>query len=329
VGCGVSRPAAPAPEAPSPASAVAPAAGGAATFEPRRVTLAIAAKSLAFLPFYLGQEEGLYEAEGVQIEITPLEPRIAIAALTTGEIAYSSPVGSAIQAAIAGQPVKTVLSLFKGTVFSVVAAPDIATVADLRGKSVAVSNPTTTDAVALQAVLRAHGVAPTEINVLPAQAAGQRFTALVSGAVQAAALPPPFDAQAQRLGFHELAWTADYLHRSQAGLVTTDQRLRDQPDEVRRMIRATLRSIAYTIGHPAESVAFVTREFGVEANLAEQTYTKIAQTLRRDGDIDTDAVREEIAEDRARLGIDADVPVSQVLDLRLLREVQQELGVEP
>jgi NitT/TauT family transport system substrate-binding protein len=238
-------------------------------------------------------------------------------------------VGSAIQAAIAGQPVKVVLSLFKGTVFAVVAAPDIATVADLRGKSVAVSNPTTTDAVALQAVLRAHGVAPTEINALVAQAAGNRFTALVSGNVQAAALPPPFDAQAQRLGFRELAWTADYLHRSQAGLVTSDQRLRDQPDEVRRMIRATLRSMGYTIDHPAESVAFVTREFGVEPDLAEQTYTKIAQTLRRDGDVDPDAVREEIAEDRARLGIDADVPVSQVLELALLREVQRELGVQP
>jgi ABC-type amino acid transport substrate-binding protein len=197
---------------------------------------------------------------------------------------------------------------------------------DLRGKTVAVSNPAQFDAFALHAVLRANGVQPDEVNLLSAQDAGSRFTALTSGALPAAILPLPFDQQAEQLGFRELAWTADYFHRAQSGLIATPSHLQQRPDQVRRMIRATLRSIRYALDHEAETVAYVTQDFDVNPGLAQSTYAKIARGLSANGDIDPTGLQEEIDEDLARIGREDRMRASEVMDLTLLRAVQRELG---
>jgi NitT/TauT family transport system substrate-binding protein len=319
-------PASPVAGAPSPVAS-APAAPPAAA--PQRVTLVIPAKSLAFLPYYIGLEKGLYEAEGLQVEIQIVQSNLAIAAMTAGEIVYTASVGSSIQAAVAGQPFKAVLFIVKDLVFALVAAPEIATVADLRGKTIAITNITATDDYAWRAAVRAHGVSPDEVTAVTAQTTANSFAALTSGAVQAAMLSPPFDEQAERMGFRQIAWTADYLKRAQSGLVTTNRQLQEQPDEVRRMLRATLRSIHYTLEHEGEAVALITREFGIASDLAQGTYQKVARVLSRDGEVAPEVVREEIEDSKARLGINPDVPASQVIDFGPLREVQRELGLRP
>ena len=219
------------------------------------------------------------------------------------------------------------LFVLKSVLWALVAAPEVATVADLRGKTVAVSNPAQFEALALHAALRAHGVPPDEVSFIAAQDAGSRFTALTSGVLPAAVLPLPFDQQAEQLGFHEVAWMADYFHRAQAGLITTPQHLQEQPDQVRRMIRATLRSIRYTLDHQGESVAFVAQEFDISPDLAQSTYARIAQGLSQNGDIDPSVVQEEMDEALARTGREGEMRASDMIDLTLLREVQNELGV--
>ncbi|HLH24571.1 MAG TPA: ABC transporter substrate-binding protein [Chloroflexota bacterium] len=327
------QPAAPAPPAaPGSASAAAapaatPAGSPAAPPAPQHVVLAIPAKSLAFLPYFVGVDQGLYEADGIQLEIQVMQSNLAVAAMTAGELAYTASTGSSIQAAVADQPFKVVLFMVKDMIFSVVGAPEITSLADLRGKTIAITNLTASDDYAWRAAVRAQGVSPDDVTAVTAQTTANSFAALTSGAVQAAVLSPPFDEQAERQGFRNLAWTADYLQRAQSGLVTTDKQLQERPADVRRMIRATLRSMQYTTAHEAESLALIERDFGIAPDLAEGTYQKVVRVLSRNGEVEPDVLRSEIEDNKVRLGVTTDVPLSRVMDYTLLREVQPELGL--
>jgi ABC-type nitrate/sulfonate/bicarbonate transport system substrate-binding protein len=339
VACQASQPASPAPPpAPSGSAAVASAPGAAsapspapapAPAPPRRVTLITPGKTLPYLPYYLGRDLGLYQAEGIELDVREMTSHLAIAAVASGEVAYIAPIGASIQAAVGGQDLRAVLFVLKDVTWSLVTAPEITSVADLRGKTIAVSALTGSDALALQAALRAHGVALDEVNPLAAQAPSNRFVALTTGAIPAAVLAIPLDQQAERLGFRSLVWMADHFHRPQSALITTPRQLRDQPDEVRRMIRPTLRSVQALREREADTIAYVTREFGVEPDLAQGTYQQLVRVLSPDGEVAPEAVEEEIAEARARLGVATEVPLAQVMDLTLLREVQREIGLRP
>jgi NitT/TauT family transport system substrate-binding protein len=330
------KPAATAPSQAAVPAAEAPVASPAATGAsapaapagpPQHVVLAIPAKSLAFLPYFVGKDKGLFEADGIDLEIQIMQSNLAVAALTAGELAYTASTGSSIQAVVADQPFKVVLFMIKDMIFSIEAPPEIASMTDLQGKTIAITNLTASDDYAWRAAMRGQGGSPDEVTAVTAQTTANSFAALTSGAVQAAVLSPPFDEQAERQGFHSLAWAADYLQRAQSGLVTTDKQLREQPAEVRRMIRATLRSMQYTTAQEADTVALIERDFGVAPDLARGTYQKVVRVLSRDGELDPAVVQSEIEDNKARLGVTADVPVARALDFGPLHEVQRELGL--
>ena len=323
-----------APNAGGERAASAPAASGAPSpapaapaGPPQHVVLAIPAKSLAFLPYYVGKDKGLFEADGIDLEIQIIQSNLAVAAMTAGELAYTASTGSSVQAAVADQPFKVVLFMVKDMVFSVMGQPDVGSLADLRGKTIAITNLTASDDYAWRAAVRAHGVSPDEVTAVTAQTTANSFAALTSGAVQAAVLSPPFDEQAERQGFRNLAWTADYLQRAQSGLVTTDRNLQERSAEVRRMIRATMRSMQYTAAQETDTLALMEREYSISPDLARGTYQKIARVLSRDGELDPEVLRAEIEDNKQRLGVTTDVPVARVSDFTLLREVQSELGL--
>jgi NitT/TauT family transport system substrate-binding protein len=306
---------------PSPAAAAVP------TAPPQHVVLAIPAKSLAFLPYYVGKDKGLYEADGIDLEIQIIQSNLAVAAMTAGELAYTASTGSSIQAAVADQPFKVVLFMVKDMIFSVIGAPEITSLADLRGKTIAITNLTASDDYAWRAAVQAQGVSPDDVTAVTAQTTANSFAALTSGAVQAAVLSPPYDEQAERQGFRNLAWAADYLQRAQSGLVTTDKQLQERPADVKRMIRTTLRSMQYTAAQEADTLALMEREFSISPDLARGTYQKVVRSLSSDGEVGPDVLRSEIDDNKVRLGVTTDVPVSRVMDFTLLREVQRELGL--
>ena len=71
---------------------------------------------------------------------------------------------------------------------------------------------------------------------------------------------------------------------------------------------------------------FIAREYGIAPELARGTYEKVARVLSRDGTTAPELIREEIEDNKERLGVSMDVPVAQVADFTLLQQTQRELG---
>ena len=75
-----------------------------------------------------------------------------------------------------------------------------------------------------------------------------------SGAVDAALIEAPYNVMLEREGFRQILFVGDLIPLPLAGLGTTLEKIRKQPDEVQRLVRATLRGIHYARSNKQESV---------------------------------------------------------------------------
>ncbi|HZU04791.1 MAG TPA: ABC transporter substrate-binding protein [Chloroflexota bacterium] len=326
------------PGAPPPAPPAAPPGESAAsvTVAPasphpapalRKVQLAVPAKSFVFLPYYFGQHLGLYAEQGIDLDIAVVQPSTAIAATVAGEVQYNAASGSTLGAALAGAPLRNVMFVMVDLIFSLYAQPEVRTVAELAGGTVAVTNRYATDDYALAAILRHYGVPDDRVTRVTAGTAANSFTALTSRGVTGAILSPPYSELAERQGFTFLEYAANMLKRSQSGLATTVQRIEQQPDEVKRMIRATLASIRAVQDRRDEATAFAMQLFELDTELAAAGVQKAAQALARDGKMPADVLDAEAADIAAAQHLSGPVRGSQFVDYRLLDEVLREPAV--
>ena len=75
--------------------------------------------------------------------------------------------------------------------------------------------------------------------------AASRYAVLESGVVDASLLSVPENIIAHEKGYNELLFLGDIVEFPQNGFGTSDKRIRENPDEVYRMVRATLRGLQF------------------------------------------------------------------------------------
>src|SRR5258706_2396315 len=71
-------------------SAMAPLARGAET--PPKVRIAYASRSSSAMPQYMAVQKGFFKAEGLDVEIIQMNPRLGATAVVNGELAFSTPL---------------------------------------------------------------------------------------------------------------------------------------------------------------------------------------------------------------------------------------------
>src|SRR5947208_13807500 len=75
--------------------------------------------------------------------------------------------------------------------------------------------------------------------------AASRYAVLESGIVDASLRSVAENIIAQEKGYHELLFLGDVVEFPQNGFGTSEKRIRENPDEVYRMVRATLRGLQF------------------------------------------------------------------------------------
>ena len=71
-----------------------------------------------------------------------------------------------------------------------------------------------------------------------------RFQSLLSGAIEAAILTPPYTVMAEQKGMRNLVWLGDILGDTPSnGLSTSTKKLKERTDQVQRFLRASVRSM--------------------------------------------------------------------------------------
>jgi ABC-type nitrate/sulfonate/bicarbonate transport system substrate-binding protein len=155
-----------------------------------------------------------------------------------------------------------------------------------------------------------------------------RFQSLISGAIEAAILTPPYTVMAEQKGMRNLVWLGDILGDTPSnGLSTSSKKLKERPDQVQRFLHASVRSMIYTREHRQEALPILMKEFpGLERNTLAGTLDFYLKAMSPDGRVSDAVVRDIINEQRELLGVRTEVPLSQVADFGPLNRVVKELG---
>jgi ABC-type nitrate/sulfonate/bicarbonate transport system substrate-binding protein len=234
-----------------------------------------------------------------------------------------------MRAAATGVPIKATMFTMDRVLIYMFAKPTIKSIEELKGgKSVATTGLVATPTYAAKVMARAHGLNPDkELTFIVTGDVTNSLTALQSGVVDVAMLSVPFNFKAEELGFRNLGSAVDYLQTPFAGVGASDAKLKGNPSQVKRIIRATLKSMEFT-KDPANQekvTGLLMDEFKLERKAATAALRDIIKAFSKDGSTTDDAVKAEIKEIREQAKIKADVPVSQVVDYKLLEEVLAEM----
>jgi NitT/TauT family transport system substrate-binding protein len=291
-----------------------------------KVRYAYPAKSLNYLPLFLGKDKGIYAAEGIDLELVLVTSRIQVAALTTGDLEFSGAQSQVSSAAALGFPVKVVGFITVKPTFWLTARPEIRSIADLKGKIVGITAiGSSTDTLA-RYILRKYGLVPDkEVTLFATGTTANILAALNGGSVQAGMLSPPFHSMAKLMGFHILAYLGDHVEQSLSGVATSDKMLRDRPETVKRVLRATLKSLRFVRQNKDETVQYIIREWKVERALAEELYASMLPAFSPDGSMNEKGIRDALEREMGRVDKKDEIPLSRVVDLRPLREAQKGL----
>jgi ABC-type nitrate/sulfonate/bicarbonate transport system substrate-binding protein len=284
-----------------------------------RVRITVPAKSLTFLPYYFGKAQRIFAKEGIDLEIIVMRPPLGVTALVAGDLDYSAAGGLAIRAAMKGVPLRTITFIQTRLSFTLVGQPGM-TAAKI--KNVAVSGIGSLAHYAAITVMKR--LSNEKAVYISTNTTGNSYIALLGKAADAAILTPPYTSMATLAGYVDLGNTFD-VRDLQGGLVARAPYLQDHREQVKSVIRGTLRSMDSIVKNEGEVIPYLQRDFGLEPNIAADTFKILKQVVNSDGDIEEAVLKSIIDKIKQESGISAEIPMDRLVDLSLLREARAEL----
>lgn len=246
----------------APAPTAAPTTAPAANPQPelRKVTLAMSyIPNIQFAPYYVAAAKGYYAAEGIEVTFDyNFENDVLQRAATwpASGVAFATTSGtSVLLARQQGVPVKTVMTLYQRfpIAFFAKANVPLASVNDLRGQTIGIPGRFGESFYALLAALYAGGM--TEADVTVQEIGFTQAAAVMEDKIPVAtgyAMNEPVQLREQGVEVNVLL-AADVFNLAANGIAVSEALIAQEPELVRKFVRASLRGLADTLSNPAEA----------------------------------------------------------------------------
>jgi len=294
-----------------------------------KVRLSISAVDVSFLTSGVASKRNFFRDEGLDVEIIRMNANVSITALSTGDIDYTMVFSSVIRGALRGLPMRVVASFMDSSTHMLIARPEYKTLKELKGRTLAVSTFGATSDVAARMMFRQAGVDPEkELKIVFLGGERTRYTALKEGIVQVAVLSPPTDTEAVRAGFNVLSRAYEQFKFPFTGLGLTLKKLKEKPDEAKRMVKAMLRANRYVRQNREGTIQTIMDWIHVDRESAAATYDSTWRIFSEDGSIPEAGLKFVVDQGRQAMNIERPVANSEVADVTLLRDAQKELGIK-
>jgi NitT/TauT family transport system substrate-binding protein len=239
-----------APAAAKPVSATsAPAPTAAAAAKPlTKLTIGHGALSATDTPYWVAADQGLYAKYGLEIDDILLNGGSQIAqALSNGSVPIAAGgLGALLDAKLSGVDLTIIGSPYPWQFFQIYAQPGITSMEDLRGKTIAASDPGSSSDRAIIQVGQMYNMVPgKDFNVVYVGGTQQRVQVLEQKVVDASIISPPNGFIAGKEGFVKVVdLIADKVPFGYAGIAVNTQWTHDHPDLEENFFKAYLEGLA-------------------------------------------------------------------------------------
>ena len=298
----------------------------------KKIRMASSSTNVSFLALYTALHRGFFKDEGIDLEIIFMPANLASTAVLNGDVDYNGAVTGTIGAAVQGRPMKVLLFTVAKPLLFLVSQKNIKEVKQLKGKKIAGSSPGGSATLLANQALKQIGLEPGK-DVAVLQMSGNvasRYAVLESGVVEASLLSVPENIIALEKGFNELLFLGDIVEFPQNGFGTSEKRIRENPDEVYRMVRATLRGLQFVWDkNNQEAVTSVLmKQWKVsDRKMAAEMARQVARVLTKDAYVKPESVQVliDLARDSAK--VTKPVSVADVVDYSFVDKARKELGI--
>jgi NitT/TauT family transport system substrate-binding protein len=286
------------------------------------IVIGMAGLNFSFLPFQVALEKRIYEKHDLSVKPVLMRAQAAIPALISGDIDYDSHFGSLVRGAVSGLPMRVIFSTAEKQMFSLVVQPEIKNVESLKGKLVAISSFGGTQHLVTVGSLKAVGINPDrDVKVINVGNEAVRVEQLRAKQIHAAMINPPMSVMMKREGFGLLLHAADYVDLPLTGLGATTKKLKENPDQARRVVRALNESLHFIRQNRKETIDIFARWLNIDPSIAADTYDVAVKILSVDGSASDKAIMASIEEAKDAGKIKGNFTPRDVSDFSLVRAV--------
>ena len=298
----------------------------------KKIRMASSSTNVSFLALYTALHRGFFKDEGIDLEIIFMPANLASTAVLNGDVDFNGAVTGTIGAAVQGRPMKVLLFTVAKPLLFLVSQKNIKDIKQLKGKKIAGSSPGGSATLLANQALKQIGLEPgKDVSVLQMSgSAASRYAVLESGVVEASLLSVPENIIAVEKGYNELLFLGDVVEFPQNGFGTSDKRIRENPDEVYRMVRATLRGLQFIWDkNNSEAVTnILMKQWKVnDRKMAAEMSRQVGRVLTKDAYVKPESVQVliDLARDSAK--VTKPVTVADVVDYSFLDKARRELGI--
>jgi len=284
--------------------------------------------NVQFMPAFVALEKGFYKREGLDAELISVRSAVtAVQALLGNQIHFIFSVGPQMPSIWEGSDIILLAQMIGRPTFSMIVTPDIQRITDLKGKKIGVSFGGSTFS-GTKALLELNKMNPDkDVQYISIPGSQPKIAAMQQGIIQGALLAPPSDYMAVKAGFKRLVNLADvFKDTSFSGLAATGKTIRENPQFVKRMVRAIVRGVIHSRDYPEDAIQTMMKHWRMERDVSVDAYNLVKESLRP---VPTEKGVELMAHWQAvALNVKPKRPVREYMDLRFVNEVVAELGVK-
>ena len=294
-----------------------------------KIRVGVPQQVVHWMVFPLAQQKGFFKEEGFDAEIVRITGPSGRSALMSGEIDYYTTIAFIVQSAIVGLPVKVIAAYVNCPPFVLMSRPELKSAQDLKGKTMGIGAPpgSSPDVIA-KLSLKHLGLNPDkDVKYVYLNSHERTYLALEQGLYAAGLIPPPFDFKGAKLGLNSLARAAEILTYPEDGLIATVKKIKEKPDEVKRVIRAGIKANRYIRTQREGTIQFLMAWQKVDRETATANYDSAVRSFNDDGSLPEAGLRLIIDEAKKTAKVEREIPLTNVADLSILTEAQKELGI--
>jgi len=215
------------------------------------------------LPVWVMKDAGYFKQEGLDADLIYIASSSTMAqAMMAGEVAISTANSQAVvDTGLQGGDLVAMGAFVNFVALYIIAAPEIKSVADLRGKPVGVTRFGATTDFAIQMFLKKYGLEPVrDVPIIQIGGVPELAAALSKRSIYAAAMSYPMGLVAQQAGMKLLANLAKeeipFVHQ---GITTTGKFMRERRAHAKALVRAYGKAVHFMHTRKEESKAILSR----------------------------------------------------------------------
>lgn len=138
---------------------------------------------------------------------------------------------------------------------------------------------------------------------------------------------PPWDFEGRRLGYNILARAYEHVNYPLAGVGVNLKSLQSNRTQVKRVVKSLVRANRFMRENREESVKILIPWGKGKPEHAYASYDSTVKVISADGSIPDDGLKLLIDQAKRDLKVSKEIPLNEIADFSLLREVQKELGL--